>query len=204
MITRKSLSNMSVIGSAMALSLTLYGLDVSAECSVKDRIDLSKAGYSKDEIETLCQKGAEPAATPPTGSSPLTVLKSARYDSSEDPALGGAWHPRNRCEFLDDHVKLNNIKKTLGGHKSAVVPYRDFWAASQQIRIDKDKGVTSSHIVLMAMGFPNANETCYALLDRRIGLAADRFDKAESEVRQAFRKVLDALQAMGVDIKDPL
>jgi hypothetical protein len=54
----------------------------------------------------------------------------------------------------------------------------------------------------MAMGFSNANETCYALLDRRIGLAADRFDKAESEVRQVFRTVLDALQAMGVDLQD--
>lgn len=182
--------------------------NVFAQCATQDRIDLAKAGYSKVEIETICASAPTmPAKAKPKLESqkqdPVSVLKAAKYVSSEDPALGGMWHPRNQCEFLDDQVKLNNIKKTFGGYKSTVIPYANFWAGSQMIRADRDKGIVSGVIHLTAMGALYGNESCYAMLDRRMGVAPDKFDATEVEVRTSFKQVLEALGSMSVDLKDP-
>jgi hypothetical protein len=186
-------------------ALLLCGAVQAHACSIQDRIDLSRAGYSKPEIEDLCLKNAAPAsAAQPARPDPVSVLKSASYDGSDDPALQEMWHPRNHCEFLDDKVMLNNIKKTFGGYKSKVVPYREFWAASQKLLADRQKGGVSAHVMIMAMGFSNANETCYVQLARRIRVAPDEFDKVEVEVRQEHEGVLNALRAMGVDMEKPL
>lgn len=185
---------------ALGCICLLQPVGALAQCVVQDRVELAKAGYSKAEIEAMCANqtpAREPA--PQRTTDPVSVLRAARYDSSEDPAFGGMWHPRNQCEFLSDQIKLNNIKKTFGGYKSSVIPYRNFWANTQKLFVDRQKGIVSAQVLLVAMGILDANETCYALLDRRLNVPADQIDAVEREVRGSFDNVLGALKAMGVD-----
>ncbi len=205
----KSLRRMLGLGVVIwGFFLFLVVSNVFAQCSIQDRIDLAKSGYQKVEIEELCAGAAslpDKAEAQPMQlkSDPVSVLRAVKYDGSEDPALGGMWHPRNKCEFLHDQVRLNNVKKTFGGYKSIVIPYSNFWADTQLIRADRDKGFVTGVIHLTSMGVLDGNENCYAMLDRRVGVSGGQFDATKLEVQATFKQVLEALGELGVDLKEP-
>src|SRR5690349_19325721 len=78
-------------------TLSLFGLS-SAEsaCSSRDRIDLTKAGYSKAEIDTLCEQQTDPTMPPPV----MGVL------FGEGQARWVQWctTPQGRCPLFSEAV----------------------------------------------------------------------------------------------------
>jgi hypothetical protein len=186
----------------LGAALMVGALAASAEpCTVDQRIELAKAGYDKAEVEAMCTAQAAAPQAPPRQLSPDEVLASATYDADDDGPFKRIFSTREKCEFLPDRVRVNNNVKTFGGHYSKLMRYEvfDVGKTQRQLSADRDKGVLSAWISMTAWGIGTANETCYALLIRRSGLAAEDFDSAEASARAEMDAMEQALKAKGVE-----
>jgi len=184
--------------------LALAGVAAAETCSVDQRIELAKTGYGKAEVDALCAAGdvapAEPVAA--VAKTPDEVLAAATYDADDTGPFKRIFSTREKCEFLGDSVKLNNNKKTFGGYYSKVIPYRAFstFKTSRQFNAVRDKNSVSASLAITAFGLGNANETCYAVLIRRDGIAPEDFDSVAGAAEAELDAVAKALNAKGARI----
>tara|TARA_R110000782_G_scaffold199510_2_gene288500 strand:- start:345 stop:1280 length:936 start_codon:yes stop_codon:yes gene_type:complete len=184
--------------------LVLAGMAAAETCSVDQRIELAKAGYDKAEVDALCEQGAG-APTAPVAAAPKTpdeVLAAATYDADDTGPFKRIFSTREKCEFLGDSVKVNNNKKTFGGYYSKVIPYRAFstYKTGRQFNAVREKNSLSASLAITAFGFGNANETCYAVLVRRDGIAPEDFDSVAAAAEAELDAVTQALNAKGAQI----
>jgi hypothetical protein len=173
-------------------------MNAAAEgCSVEQRIELAQAGYEKVEVDALC--AADTAA--PAAKTPDEVLVAATYDADDDGPFKRIFSKREKCEFLSDRVRVNNNKKTFGGYYSKLMRYEVFDVGKRQAQFSssRETGTLSASISMTAWGLGTANETCYALLIRRQGIAPEALDAAVAEAQAEYDAVRAALVAKGVE-----
>lgn len=173
-------------------------------CSVEQRIKLSEAGYEKSEIEELCAQDSSTGSAPvgPASVSPLDVLRNTMSYTAEGKRM--YWfNEAQKCGFLEDGIKLDNVSNGFGGYKSVVHPYKDFYTQArkrgmQYLNVDAAKGEIMSYIVVRLGGIKNP---CTAFSVYEQNLSPEELATSEAAVRLEFDSVLKALKAMGVKVE---
>ncbi len=78
-------------------ALSFFGISPEADaCSTQDRIDLSKAGYSRVEVEGLCEQEANQPTPPPV----MGVL----FGEGQAQWLQWCVTPQGRCPLFSEAV----------------------------------------------------------------------------------------------------
>lgn len=91
----------------LLLSVTIaMPVAASAACTIDQRIGLSKAGYSKQEIDALCSAPERPGSSPSTspGSSPSQYRGMERLPKGSIAGSGVTQYEQRRCRFQEDGV----------------------------------------------------------------------------------------------------
>jgi hypothetical protein len=159
-----------------------------AACSIEQRIELSKAGYDKNEIENLCNAPSQPADTKmPTAAvatSRSSIVEMLGKGSIE--AASGPGDDKRRCQPQESGVML----------KKGLTPYEQLrYSAKTKVNPQAKEMLM---VILLDSGF-NTNFCVAMRVDKwKYGNNLQAFNADVSKYQAEFDALVSGLKELGV------